>query len=95
MQVHRCFAVAAGGICAQTAVVPKVLAPNRRCCPPLQALRTRFVKTEDAVVQRVVPLDASTEVLHIRSIASDAGQHLSFSAGRCQVAEGAHGSCVC
>ena len=71
------------------------LGPHQHWFPPLQALRTRFVKTEDAVVQWVVPLDASTEVLHIRSIASDAGQHLSFSAGRSQVAEGAHGSCAC
>ena len=73
----------------------EVLRPQNRSFPPLQALRTRFVKTEEAVVQWVVPLDASTEVLHIRNIASDAGEHISFSAGRCQVAEGAHASCIC
>ena len=76
-------------------MVSKVLCRQHRSFPLLQALRTCFVKTEDAVVQRVVPQDASTEVLHIRSIASDAGEHISFSAGRCQVAEGEHGSCVC
>ena len=72
--------------------VAKGPAPKQHGSLPLQALRTCFVKTEEGVVQRVVPLDASSEVLHIRSITSDAGKLLSFSAGRYQLAEGAHGS---